>query len=52
MQEDKKNDKKKLNFKEFSKQEKNNLVGAFVWLIEQDKKQNPAHYKLKIEKND
>ena len=47
MQEDKKSKKKKINFQEFSKEEKQNLVGSFTWLIEQDKKQNPALYKLK-----
>jgi len=28
------------------------LVGAFVWLIEEDKKQNPALYQIKKEEND
>jgi hypothetical protein len=28
------------------------LVGAFVWLVEEDKKQNPALYQIKEEKND
>lgn len=31
-------------------QEKSNLVGAFTWLIQEDKKQNPALYQLKQEK--
>ncbi len=47
------NDKqKKVSFQEFSFDEKQRLVGAFAWLIEQDKKQNPALYKLKKKKND
>lgn len=28
------------------------LVGAFVWLIEEDKKQNPALYQIKKKEND
>ena len=28
-------------------EERRNLVGAFIWLIEQDKKQNPHLYKVK-----
>lgn len=36
-----------VKFDNFSIEEKQNLVGAFTWLIEQDKKQNPALYKLK-----
>lgn len=28
-------------------EDKQRLVGAFVWLIEQDKKQNPALYQPK-----
>ena len=47
-----KNKKNKINFQDFSIEQKMNLVGAFVWLIEQDKKQNPALYKLKTAKND
>ncbi len=27
--------------------DKQNLVGAFAWLIQEDKKQNPELYKLK-----
>lgn len=29
-----------------SPEDKQRLVGAFVWLIQEDKKQNPALYKL------
>jgi hypothetical protein len=32
--------------------EKDRLVGAFVWLIKEDKKQNPALYQIKKEEND
>ncbi len=32
--------------------DKRNFVGAFAWLLAQDKKQNPARYKLKTEQND
>jgi len=28
------------------------LVGAFAWLIEEDKKQNPELYKQNIQKNE
>ena len=48
----KQNNKPKINFQSFSVEEKQRLVGAFVWLIEQDKKQNPALYKLNNKKND
>lgn len=30
-----------------SLEDKQRLVGAFVWLIEEDKKQNPAFYQPK-----
>lgn len=33
-----------------SLEDKQKLVGAFVWLIQEDKKQNPALYKIKKEK--
>jgi hypothetical protein len=32
------------NFENFSIDEQQRLVGAFVWLFEQDKKQNPVLY--------
>lgn len=36
----------------FSTEEKQRLVGAFAWLIQEDKKQNPELYKqIKIERN-
>jgi len=37
----------KVDFQSLSTDEKQRLVGAFLWLIEQDKKQNPALYKSK-----
>lgn len=41
--------KPKIGFKikELSLEEKNRLVGAFVWLIKEDKKQNPELYQPK-----
>lgn len=32
-------------------EDRNKLVGAFVWLIEEDKKQNPALYQIKKTQN-
>ena len=46
------NKKEKVSFQELSFDERQKLVGAFVWLVEQDKKQNPALYQRKSEKND
>ena len=34
----------KIDFDSLLLEERQNLVGAFVWLLQQDKKQNPAHY--------
>ncbi len=31
-------------------EDKQRLVGAFVWLIEEDKKQNPELYQIRKEK--
>ena len=41
--------KQKVNFsmQSISVEEKGRLVGAFAWLIKQDKKQNPELYQLK-----
>lgn len=36
---------KPFRIKDLSLVEKDRLVGAFVWLIEEDKRQNPALYK-------
>ncbi len=33
-------------------EDKQKLVSAFAWLIEEDKKQNPAFYQTKKQKND
>jgi len=33
-----------------SPEDKQRLVGAFAWLIQEDKKQNPAFYQIKINK--
>jgi len=33
-------------------EEKQKLVGAFAWLIQEDKKQNPALYQLNKKQND
>ena len=41
-----------FNINELLLEDKNKLVGAFVWLIKEDKKQNPALYQIKKEKND
>ena len=35
-----------------SLEDKQKLVGAFAWLIEEDKKQNPEFYQLKKEHSD
>ena len=32
-------------------EDKQKLVGAFVWLIQEDKKQNPALYEIKRQQN-
>jgi len=37
--------------KDFSPEEQNRLVGAFVWLVNQDKKQNPQNYQIKKTEN-
>jgi len=44
---------KSFKIDELPLEDKQRLVGAFVWLIEEDKKQNPALYiKQKTNKND
>ncbi len=35
-----------------SPEERGRLVGVFVWLLEEDKKQNPTAYQLKNSQND
>jgi hypothetical protein len=49
---DTKKQKVGVSLQSLSLEEKNRLVGAFAWLIKQDKKQNPELYKLKKKKND
>ena len=49
---DKQKISRKVSFQELSLEEKQQLVGAFVWLIEQDKKQNPALYQRNEKQND
>jgi len=44
--------KKNIKIKNLSPEERQRLVGAFAWLLEQDKKQNPEFYKNKKIKND
>lgn len=41
--------KQKTDFKvqDLSLEDRSRLVGAFVWLIKEDKKQNPELYQLK-----
>lgn len=46
------NKQKKVSFQELSVDERQRLVGAFAWLIEQDKKQNPALYQRNNSEND
>jgi hypothetical protein len=39
-------EKQKVIYSELTFDEKQRLLGVFLWLIEQDKKQNPANYQL------
>lgn len=39
--------KKSFKIDELPLEDKQRLVGAFVWLIEEDKKQNPELYQIK-----
>jgi len=38
------NYQKEIDFKSLSLDEQQRLVGVFVWLATEDKKQNPEHY--------
>ena len=38
--------RKGFKIDELSPEEKQNLVGVFAWLIQEDKKQNPEFYNL------
>lgn len=40
-----------IDFDTFSLDERQRVVGAFVWLFEQDKKQNPANYQTNKKQN-
>lgn len=40
------NTEDKRNPKNWTKEERDNVVRVFQWLLEQDKKQNPDLYKL------
>lgn len=50
MQETSQKTKNELRIEKLSIEDKQKLVGAFVWLIQEDKKQNPTLYKPKREK--
>ncbi len=41
-----------FKIKDLTLEERSRFVGAFAWLIKQDKKQNPALYQIKRTKND
>jgi len=41
-----------FNINDLSLEDRTKFVGAFVWLIKEDKKQNPAFYQIKKERND
>jgi len=44
---------KGFKISDLSLEDKQRLVGAFAWLIQEDKKQNPALYQIKKpQKND
>ena len=45
-------DGQQISLKGFSIENKHRLISAFVWLIEQDKKQNPAPYQRNNKEND
>ena len=52
MQETIKVPQKVLTISDLSLEDRQKLVGAFAWLIQEDKKQNPALYQLKQKQND
>ena len=51
MQETSEKLKNNLRLEELSIEDKQKLVGAFAWLIQEDKKQNPELYKHKKDKD-
>ncbi len=42
----------RFNMDDLPLEEKQRLVDAFAWLIQEDKKQNPELYQLKQQEND
>jgi len=46
------NTRTRKSIDELSLEDKQKLVGAFVWIIQEDKKQHPELYQLKRVKND
>jgi hypothetical protein len=50
LEEQKQNPVLKVN--DLTLEDRDKLVGAFAWLIKEDKKQNPALYQIKKGKND
>ncbi len=50
MQETSQKSKANLRIENLSIEDKQKLVGAFAWLIQEDKKQNPELYKNKKDK--
>lgn len=41
-----------FQIKNLSPEDRSRLVGAFVWLVQEDKKQNPELYQIKKTQND
>lgn len=41
-----------LTINDLTLEDRNKLVGAFAWLIKEDKKQNPALYQVMTKEND
>ncbi len=44
--------KKGFRISDLSVEDRQKLVGGFAWLIQEDKKQNPALYQIKKKEND
>lgn len=49
---DKQEPKSGFKIKSLSLEDRNRLVGAFVWLLKEDKKQNPELYQIKTKQDD
>ena len=45
-------DTQRINVADMTCEDRGRLVGAFEWLMKQDKKQNPALYQEKYREND